>query len=73
MKDLSPKIIDETARFWRRRAGKVISQEEARQIIENMTGFFHVLSQWEAAERHSMKSSAEVDAAQSLAMGRSSK
>jgi hypothetical protein len=50
MKDQSPNIIDETARFWTKRAGRVISQEEARQALENVAGFFRVLQEWDEAD-----------------------
>jgi hypothetical protein len=60
MKSLSPKIINETAQFWSKRTGRELSEEDARQIIENMTGFFRVLSEWEAAERSPRMHSKEV-------------
>ena len=33
------------------RTGRVLGREDAREITENLTGFFRVLQQWERAER----------------------
>lgn len=41
--------ISKTIRFWETRYGQPISREEARQIIEMMTGFFIVLQEWESS------------------------
>jgi hypothetical protein len=65
VKDLSPNIIDETANFWSRRSGRAISQEDARQIVENVAGFFSVLSEWEAAERRAIACNVDTDATKS--------
>jgi hypothetical protein len=61
MKDQSPDIIDDTARFWSQRAGKVISREEARQAVENVHGFFQVLLEWERAEQIAAQSCAKIE------------
>jgi hypothetical protein len=47
-----PQFIDRTLRLWQRRTSKVLTSEDARQIAENVTGFFQVLMEWEAAEQH---------------------
>lgn len=72
MKNLSPQIINETARFWSRRAGRELSNEESRQVIENMTGFFRVLSEWEAAERCPTTRSDEPHVIRSSTVGKRS-
>lgn len=43
-------LIDRTAAFWEGRLGRAVSQEDARQIAENMVGFFSVLAEWSRAE-----------------------
>jgi len=44
-------IIARTQEFWSRRAGKDISEEDAREIIANTVGFFGVLREWAAKEK----------------------
>jgi hypothetical protein len=43
--------IEQTRRLWRSRLGRDVSCEDARQIAENVTGFFIVLAEWSQAER----------------------
>ncbi len=45
-------LINHTTRFWQKRNGAPVSSEEARQMVENASGFFTLLGQWAAAERH---------------------
>jgi hypothetical protein len=40
-------IIEQTIAFWRERTGQEYSQEDARQMVANVTGFFQVLTEWE--------------------------
>jgi hypothetical protein len=70
MQDSSPNIIVETARFWTERAGRVISAEESRQIIENMAGFFRVLSDWDAKERSDSETTKQQATLKSVSAGR---
>jgi hypothetical protein len=44
-------LIEQTRRLWRSRLGRDVSCEDARQIFENVTGFFAVLAEWSHAER----------------------
>ncbi|TCT04910.1 hypothetical protein EDC22_1144 [Tepidamorphus gemmatus] len=44
-------LIEQTRRLWRSRLGRDVSCEDARQIVENVTGFFAVLAEWSNAER----------------------
>ena len=58
-------LIDRTIRFWRPRMRQDISREDARQIVELVTGFFDVLMEWErvsttAANDHRVASSITV-------------
>ncbi len=42
-----------TLRLWQPQASRTLSQEDARAIVENLVGFFHVLAEWDAQERSS--------------------
>ena len=44
-------LIDRTRQVWQPRIGRDISREDARQIAENVTGFFSVLAEWARAEQ----------------------
>jgi hypothetical protein len=44
-------LIEQTRRLWRSRLGRDVSGEDARQIVENVTGFFAVLAEWSHAQR----------------------
>jgi hypothetical protein len=43
-------FVDRTIALWRHRLGREVSCEEARQITENVTGFFSVLNDWSRGE-----------------------
>jgi hypothetical protein len=43
-------LIDRTREVWKPRLGRDLSREDARQIVENVTGFFAILTQWSRAE-----------------------
>ncbi len=43
-------LIDRTLEVWKPRLGPDLSREDARQIAENVTGFFAVLAEWSRAE-----------------------
>ncbi len=45
--DGTDKLIDSTMRLWRQRMRRDISRDDAKQIIEHVTGFFDVLEEWE--------------------------
>ena len=40
----------DAAEVWQPRLGRDLSREDARQIAENVTGFFAVLAEWSRAE-----------------------
>jgi hypothetical protein len=50
MAQYSPKLIKLTLSVFDSRAGRKISQEEIRQAVENISGFFQVLQEWAEAE-----------------------
>lgn len=43
-------FIDETLEFWQSRTTRKLNREDAREIIENISGFFKTLIEWEAKE-----------------------
>jgi hypothetical protein len=45
------KRIARTRQMWQPRVGRDLTDEDARQIAENVTGFFAVLAEWSHAER----------------------
>jgi hypothetical protein len=44
------KLIGRTRQVWSPRLGHDLSREDARQLAENVTGFFSILAQWSRAE-----------------------
>ena len=40
-------ILAETRRFWQERAGVQFCDEDAREMIHNVTGFFELLATWD--------------------------
>ena len=45
------KQIARSRQVWQPRIGRDLTDEDARQIIHNVTGFFRVLAEWSRAER----------------------
>ncbi len=43
-------LIDRTRQVWQPRLGRDLNREDARQIAENVTGFFAILAEWSGAE-----------------------
>ena len=43
-------LVDLTREVWQPRAGRELSAEDARQITENITGFFAILAEWSQAD-----------------------
>jgi hypothetical protein len=39
-------LIDQTISLWQPRLRRDLSCEDARQIVENVTGFFSILHEW---------------------------
>jgi hypothetical protein len=48
---LPDSFLEATIEFWQPKAHRNLTREDAREIVENMTGFFSVLRQWREAER----------------------
>jgi len=66
MQETREDFIDETLKLWQPRTSQQLNYEDARQIIENVTGFFNVLLEWEKAERQSSTPATENDASSSI-------
>jgi hypothetical protein len=45
-------LIDRTRTVWQPRTGRNLTDEDARQIVENVSGFFKILTEWSPAEIH---------------------
>jgi hypothetical protein len=43
-------LIDRTRKFWQPRIGCNLTNEDARQISKNVTGFFVILAEWSRVE-----------------------
>ncbi len=48
------KQIVRTRQVWRPRIGRDLTDDDARQIAKNVTGFFAVLAEWSHAERRAV-------------------
>ena len=48
---LSNKLIEQTHKVWQPRLQRNLTDEDARQIAENVTGFFAILAEWSRAAR----------------------
>ena len=44
-------LIDLTISVWQPLTERSLTHEDSREIIENMTGFFRILQEWERRER----------------------
>ena len=44
-------FIDQTIAIWQKRSERSLIREDGREIIENITGFFTILQEWERKER----------------------
>jgi hypothetical protein len=59
-------LIDRTIALWQPRLRRDLSHEDARQIAENVTGFFKLLAEWSRVE---MPASANDNNAQVRVLG----
>ena len=50
MKKSEDNLIDRTIEVWQPRNANRLSDEDARAILENVTGFFTLLLEWETNE-----------------------
>lgn len=49
MAQYSPELIEQTISVFEHQTDRVISEEDARQAVENICGFFQVLQEWDEA------------------------
>ena len=45
------KLIARTRQIWHPRFGRDLTDDDAHQILHNVTGFFGLLAEWSRAER----------------------
>jgi hypothetical protein len=57
MEDSKRQLLEQTKQFWQARAQKALSDEDAREIIENMTRFFKILIEWDEKAKNQTKPS----------------
>ena len=48
---VSNNLIEQTYKVWQPRIERNLTDEDARQIVENVTGFFAILAEWSRAAR----------------------
>ena len=41
--------------FWQSRASRKLTEEDAREMTENVSGFFRLLAEWERAARRELE------------------
>lgn len=56
----SADLIQHTIRVWEPRLRRRLTEEDARRILENVVGFFHVLEAW-SRDRHAIGSRKKED------------
>jgi hypothetical protein len=44
-------FIDQTIAIWQKRTERRLTREDGREIIENISGFFSILQEWDQRER----------------------
>lgn len=49
LNELSTPLLERTIQFWQPRISRPLTHEDARQMVENVTGFFTTLQHWSAA------------------------
>jgi len=59
---LPESFLEATIEFWQPSAHRNLTREDAREIVENMTGFFSVLRQWREAERVAARANSGMSA-----------
>jgi hypothetical protein len=55
---LREELLDQAIEFWQTRTPRTLTREDAREIVENLTGFFDLLLIWEAAEEAALQDDA---------------
>ncbi len=60
--DTHYKLIEQTHKVWQPRIRRKLTDEDARQIAENVTGFFAILAEWSRVARSASANDASVAA-----------
>ncbi len=62
-RDTSYELHEETLRLWQPRARRRLTEDDAREIVANMAGFFRVLLEWDRDARREESCDETLDAA----------
>ena len=65
MRMTKQELIEHTIAVWQPRIGHRLSREDAREITENITGFFTILAEWsrkDERDRSDSNASRGIDA-----------
>ena len=62
-------LIDRTRKVWKPRLGRDLSREDARQITENVTGFFAILAEWSRAGPHAAANDRSIGVTRCISTG----
>jgi hypothetical protein len=57
----SADLIRHTIRVWQPRLGRPLTEEDARQILNSVVGFFRVLEVWDHKERGDISAAKDID------------
>lgn len=47
----SNELVEKARTIFQKRTNRTLTNEDARQMLENLTGFFRVLHEWDRAQR----------------------
>jgi hypothetical protein len=50
MKEAKRQLFEQTKEIWQPHPDHVLTDEDARQITQNIIGFFRILQEWEEKE-----------------------
>jgi hypothetical protein len=51
MRENEEQFLNQSLEFWQPHSPRLLNREDARQIAENLTSFFRIISEWNFAER----------------------
>lgn len=54
-------LLEKTIQLFQNRTGRTLSKEDAREMIENVTGFFRILGEWNRTEQELRRSDPTVE------------
>lgn len=59
MQSANVRFNERSRRFWQRKTGTTLSDEDVRQIVSNVAGYMQILAEWSEAARFVSISDAE--------------